>query len=683
MSFVRTRTSRAGDRRFVAAALHVVLAAGVCGVGCENRDDPPLPATTAEPLVSCTLGDPASSVPDPTPRASWRKDFFYPYGPGVFEADPFGTDDAPAYPEADIADPSDGGRVTIVATSAVSGSLVPARTHPEAARATAFQVEINGVLSDDLLDAGGLDWLRIWPASLVEGEPFWIAFHTRDPAFDLDPTVDVRVPTSDGDALDATLAFAEPPVRLTSVVHGDALDRVFVHLHNTATEAHAVDRIVVDGRDATESACLADTTLAPGATTLIEVPLGAPAAAGDPWTVAITFADAPVATGAGRVGLPLWPVETWPDDSDCPFPGVNDENFEVHAAAGYDTFFLRPYYLGDCAAVLTFDLVDTAFRDAGVYAFPDDSGVPMPEAAWDRTPARMLGDEVDAYALDDLVADQRMRRLAEESTYWAIAEPPIATYIGASRSRFTGMFAGVADLQGMDFYTSACAPHVTDFGAAPPLRGAYDYLRAAVRNQQPGPTWLYTQGLGNWPAQPSPSEARVQALSVVAAGGRGLMTFQTPLDLARDWPETWDALSSLNQDLRGIRGLLRVGAPTSGARADGKAIVEALRVPGGLVVVVIGLETLSGPTDMDCVLLNPLPWVLSDQVLAVEVDLPDDLGLTEAFEVLNGQVLSTEIRVEDRHARFTTATGEDVAGRIFVLASDPSLREGIEGRLGG
>jgi len=33
---------------------------------------------------------------------------------------------------------------------------------------------------------------------------------------------------------------------------------------------------------------------------------------------------------------------------------------------------------------------------------------------------------------------------------------------------------------GMDFYFAACAPHVTDWGTAPPIRGSYDYLLNTV-----------------------------------------------------------------------------------------------------------------------------------------------------------------------------------------------------------
>ncbi len=643
-------------------------------------------ATTADPLVTCTTGDACAATTPSSAHASWRKDWFYPYGPGALSEDPskvFGTDEAPAYPEASIPDPTSGGRLMFVATSAVTGTLIPAAT-AGAARAAAFEVEINGTSATELLDAGELDWIRVWPNEVVAGEPVWVSMHVRAAHFDTDTSIRVRLPTDQGDAFDATVPYATTPVRLTSVAHGDALDRVYVHLHNDDTVAHTVSQVIVDGRDQTDAACLATPTLAPGASAMIEVPLCTPTSVGDAWTVAVTFDDATEAVAGGRVTMPLWPIESWPNDSDCPFPGVNDANFKLHQDAGFDTFFLRqrrPADAPQCAQRDAESLVDDEFRTANIYAFADDGGWAMPEAAWDRTPARMLGDEVDNKSLDELRDTQKMRQMAEESTYWAVRERPIVTYIGASRHRFTGMFAGSADLQGMDFYTSACAPHITDFGAAPPLRGAYDYLRATVRNQEPLPTWLYTQGLGGWLSEPSPSEARVQELSVVAAGGRGLMFFQTALQFKPDWEDTWAAFASLNHDLRGVRNLLRVGAPTGAAHTDAHAIVEALRVPGGLVLVVIGLDTTQGPTDLDCALQRNIPYALADQTIDVSIDLADDLGLADAFEVLNGSLNDVEATVTGRTLHLTTTTSEAVAGRLIVLATDPGLREAVQARL--
>jgi len=217
------------------------------------------------------------------------------------------------------------------------------------------------------------------------------------------------------------------------------------------------------------------------------------------------------------------------------------------------------------------------------------------------------------------------------------------------------------------------------------LRGSYDYLRAAHRNHRPMPTWLYTQGLGEWSAQPTPSEYRVQALSVLAAGAHGLMTFQTSLTRASQAPDTWTEMGSLNQDLQAIRHLLREGAPTGMARVTGgRAIVEAIRARDALVLIVIGLETSQEPSELRCLIGRNRPWQLATQTVDVAVDLPPDLGLADVFEVEDATVhdaASPPFRVGRTVHLPAIAIDDATAGRIFVLAADPALRADIATRL--
>ena len=84
----------------------------------------------------------------------YRKDFFYPYD---------------EYREVDLPDPVKGGRFHLVSTSTASGSP--------------GQVILNGKLvtfeSGQNPDDWFVDWLLVYPTTLVEGEPVWVSFHTR------------------------------------------------------------------------------------------------------------------------------------------------------------------------------------------------------------------------------------------------------------------------------------------------------------------------------------------------------------------------------------------------------------------------------------------------------------------------------------------------------------------------
>ena len=112
-------------------------------------------------------------------------------------------------------------------------------------------------------------------------------------------------------------------------------------------------------------------------------------------------------------------------------------------------------------------------------------------------------------------------------------------------------------------YIAACAPHIQEWLHPPPLRGSYDYMRLTRNNHMPLSTWTYSQLLNDgWDAKvypqasvcmeyelvmhptiytthmqvgsliishrgPDAAEARLQAMSVVAACAKGIMYFQS------------------------------------------------------------------------------------------------------------------------------------------------------------
>ncbi|MFZ9886038.1 MAG: hypothetical protein ACO3JL_00945 [Myxococcota bacterium] len=658
---------------------------------------PPSATLPMAPLAQCA---PTTGCGGPAVAAVFsvtRADFFYPLGPGVSSPEAFGTDDAPTYPEANLPDPSAGRRLTITGRALVSGALLPDETAPTDRPAAAFLVELNGRPGSAWLDEQSVDWIRVWPSSFAAGDPLWIMLHSRSEAFLEGNLLDVVVPSTAGVALDAAVIPAITPVPLTAVSTTADLSTLLVHLRNEDAAAHTITRVVVNGEDVTAHTCLPSTALGSGRATLLSIRRCSPFAPGDPWTVAVEFDDAPPAVGAGRIAKPVYPVHTWPEDADCPFPGIRDEAFAAYRAQGFDTFFARRRYRNEaeCSDRFTSEAIEQDFAAAGAWAMPDDFGMSLVDTS--RVPARLLGDEVDDKSFEELVASQKMRRIAEETNARAQEEPDVMTYIGGSRHRFTGMFAGAADLQGMDMYVAACAPHITDGGRHPPLRGSYDYLRATQRNQRPNSTWLYTQGLGNWPAQPTPSEFRVQALSVVAAGAHGFMTFQGSLRLAADVPDTWAEMKRVNHDVAALGPWLRQAAPTGLARVvAGRAIVEALRVPEGLVLVVIGLDTDQEATELACGLLaleddlppwlqpSYQPWVLASQLLDVAVQVPAELGVESVLELRDQQLIDRAgwVHIEGHEVQLRDVPLDDeTAGRIFLLVGDPQWSTALTQRL--
>jgi hypothetical protein len=210
----------------------------------------------------------------------------------------------------------------------------------------------------------------------------------------------------------------------------------------------------------------------------------------------------------------------------------------------------------------------------------------------------------------------------------------------------------------------------------------------------PLPTWLYAQGLsdvwnksnfiGTVHVQPDPQEIAVQAVSVIAAGGKGLMWFQTQLEEADHAPERWQAIVDANWTFRAVRDELRLGDLTGLATTSADAIVEAVRGQEAIVVPVINLAVETAPTDANCLTgpfigeANVPHWILGSQTLDVSVEIPTDFGVEEVFEVVAGQIVEVPSGTVSVSGRTLTVSGigldNDAPARVFVLAANADVR---------
>ena len=591
--------------------------------------------------------------------ASYRKDAFLP---------------ASEYPEANLPDPTAGGRVHVVMRSAVTGSVT--------------SIRIRGQDAATLVTNGYLDWFHVWPEQLVAGAPIWVSFHSSATELDKLPAIELEVRTVAGTAAAGMVSLSRATVPITYVTTTESLDAYIVHVKNADTVSHTLSQLVVDGRDVTAAACIPAHTLAPGEAAMWRVPRCTPGSIGDAWTVVARWADAPPSAAGGRILAPRFPIHAWPVERDCPFPGGKPQALTAHQLHGFDTFFLRSNYTENGCAVTGSQIVAAA-PSAGLFLMPDETmALPAGTGAAQHVAARLLADEADSTSDRAIVGT-----LAATSQGSWRSNPTLATYVGASRGRRVGRYAGAADLQGMDFYVAACAPHVTDALSHPPLRGAFDYLRLTRDNQMPLPTWLYTQGLHTgWNAhlfgaeivrQPDPAESRIQAFSAIAAGGKGLMYFQTDLSLAFGAAAaTWAAIGNQNRDLRSVRRFLREGDVTRNAgSSDPAIIVEAIRAPGAVVVIVIDTKTAGGIDDPACAVPTNTPhWRIQATAPDVWFDVPQDLAVGDAFEVRDGTIRDLPAGAYYTGRRVTVpaiALDTSMPTRMFVFATAATTRAEI------
>lgn len=632
-----------------------------------------------EPELQCgALASPCQAVDvDTGLYASYRKDY------SLDEAD---------YPEY-TDPPVDGGRFQIATVSAVTGDW----TH----------LKIDGVNAEDQQHQPDISWYHVWPRHLKAGEPMWIAFHSKNPKWDAaGATGQIVVHSTGGDAVNTTFSVTKSPVPMTYVTTTDAMDAFLVHLKNEDTVPHTMTRLLVGGRDVLGAgvACVPSTTLQPGEVAMLRVPLCQPAQPGDAWTVVAEWQNAPASVGTGRVLPPFFPVEAWPVGSECPMPTINDTNYDRHRAAGFDTLYMYwgGKHEGDCHYDGK-DIVNSiapGLGDGAKILIGDDFlHHASPETAITDTSAVagfLTGDESDGKVYDDDGNSIPATKANDARRLWDMY-PGVPVYNGAKTHGNVGAFAGMCDIQGIDYYAAACAPHITNWGSNPRLRGPYDFLRNARNNHMPLPTWLYAQGLssvwnkdipliGERVFQPDPQEVTVQAMMVAAAGGKGLMWFQSNLVEADRAPHRWDTIAFNNWSFRGVRTYLRQGDVTGYATTsmtDEQGIVEMIRSPEALIVIAINILADQWPTDVSCASAQstgvPAPphFVLASQTPWVHAKVPMDFGVYEAFEVRNGQILDLAYGADPatRTVSFDQVSLDNGnPARLFVIAANPDVR---------
>jgi hypothetical protein len=614
------------------------------------------------PEAVCPTGDPDYGI-----YASYRKDFFLPNS--LYDTE---LED----------DPLTGGRFHIAAIAQASGKVKG--------------VSINNTPVPELLSQLKMDWQHVWPPVAVAGEPLWFAFHSRDPSWDNGASATITIDTDGGTAVQGAFASAPHPVAFTFVTLSAEADTLLVHVANGDESPHVLAGLSLNGVELTArgGACVPDMTLGAGAQALWTIPLCQAPVPGSAWTLVAHFADLPPAVAVGRHLRPFFPIEAWQKGGDCPVPGSNDAAHELFTKGGLDTFYL---YWGS-GAKCSYDngqLYNNTLPGSGTHVLVGD------DFPWDDPPTDLLqtteaiagiltGDESDWHYVTDEGLPAPENKATKARKVWQ-AFPELSVYNGAMTSKHIGAFAGMTDIQGMDIYSAACAPHMFKWGDGVPLMAPFDFLRNARNNHMPWPTWLYAQGLGGWSAMPSPHEILIQGVQAIAAGAKGLMWFQVGVQMANDHPDSWRAITEVNWMVRALRPWLREGDVTGLARSDPETIAEAIRARDALVVPIITTAASQGPTDEKCLyfalgkeLEEAIHWVLTPREVEVALLVPPDFTVADLFEVRPDGIVEVTypMTVSDRTIHLSAIPLDmDVPARFLVFASSPGPRSVIAAAL--
>lgn len=130
--------------------------------------------------------------------ASYRKDAFLPYN---------------LYPEAQLPDPSSGGRVHIIGLSSAPC--------PDTTQASIFIDGVQVDVSDNSTEppaSWSFDWLRVEPVMITSpGEPVWVSFHSRQAVWDSRESAELLVTCGDNAVLNGSFPVVAPTVIVTWV----------------------------------------------------------------------------------------------------------------------------------------------------------------------------------------------------------------------------------------------------------------------------------------------------------------------------------------------------------------------------------------------------------------------------------------------------------------------------------
>lgn len=567
----------------------------------------------------------------PTPQMNFRRDYYL---------------DESLYPEGIWAPiPKEGGRVQIVSDVSKDLNL----SYPLTVDLGSTVMILDDSEYPDNVPSDGLDWVH----SRYNGMSGTLltSFHMHNDD-KIKSVSKLKVHDSKGlvivdDSL--VLSMETPKIQITYATTRNNFKELVVHFHNYDTSDHIIDSISInsgfytfdgfkmkDGEHIVKVFDVKDLHHE-------EVSV---------WSVVLSWGGSESAGFGGRFIKELFPIEDWPKSEQCPFPvdGANKDNFKILR----DDLHINTHFLSNTCDADDDEVFEAAANSNGEwYVLPtrdyfEDQDIP--NDAYPGIAAAFLGDESDTSVEDSWEVWRRVMTTNE-------LYPEYSTYDGGHSNHLNGLYAGVTDIQGMDFYVAACAPHITNWLSDMPLQGSYDYLFTARQNQKPLPTWLYSQGwcADCWSVDDlTAGEILVELASVVAAGGKGMMLFQSDVTLqgGSSWTTGGKFLHSVQLISEFLRQADVEGARYSTDATATDAITQVLHGPSQLLFIAINLHA-SGYNDKTCALSNS-HWIFEEQTIGTTtIEIPADLeeeaaaagkSVAEYFhavEVVNGKYLES------------------------------------------
>eukprot|EP00730_Choanoeca_flexa_P013955 TRINITY_DN5911_c0_g1_i1.p1 TRINITY_DN5911_c0_g1~~TRINITY_DN5911_c0_g1_i1.p1 ORF type:complete len:616 (+),score=131.72 TRINITY_DN5911_c0_g1_i1:1-1848(+) len=485
-------------------------------------------------------------------------------------------------------------------------------------------------ISSQAYDPKPFNWIHVHQDAATK--LIWLSFHSQNDTY-LDSISSIKI-VDGNEAILISYDGGIPPkrdfdVRATVLTTQNNMKEAVLHLENIGRGPYTITNMSID---TTVVFSAQGQVLAGGQKRWFTVLLPQPKREGDVLVMHGVLINAHgqqtrLASGA-RVIKETFPIEVWPAKGDCPFPiaGGSGANFErLQSFYRMDTVFLDsscpvdPYAIVSTANADNYSvLIDCLLYNASKITTTDSiAGV-------------FLADEEDNHINDTVHLWQRALQQYDKSSV-------LPTYIGGHSNHLSGIFSGIADIQGFDFYGAGCAPHITGFFKPLPFRAPLDFLRNARNNNMPLPTWLYSQALNKGNYWTYGNEIAAEIAMTIMAGSHALMLFAPALQPKYGH----DIVASIMASVEYLKPLLRVAdidsAAVSVSGPANETITSFINGPVGGVLVVLNAKA-DGYNDVLCEVFADNHWTFHpqtvDSIVVPKVDRYDRVR-----EVVNGTVV--------------------------------------------
>jgi hypothetical protein len=360
---------------------------------------------------------------------------------------------------------------------------------------------------------GQLDWLH----ADTEGNSgrVWVSLHAHSDDY-IESLTEINVTDNHGVLVASeskmSVSSKTPNLRISYVTTMDSFATTVVHIHNydgddeihvsssiareyrmhnasfssssSSSSTYKISSLSIDGVDIPEAAGV---SIEGGGHRVFTVAAssGAERGEGSVWTGLLVSDEGTFGAG-GRLIKETFILNDWPKSDQCPFFGADEDKRATLAEdMSLNSRFLKKGGTCDASTTEVLDatvaagdkgellLLDRDLSDSDSSKFID--GIDTKYSA--KIAALSIGDEVD----DDY--GDKVLTVWRDAVARRLAYPGLSTYQGGHVASFNGAYAGMTDVQGMDFYVAACAPHVTNYASTMRIQGAYDYLHMTVRRE--------------------------------------------------------------------------------------------------------------------------------------------------------------------------------------------------------